>query len=83
VQVYAKQRNIPQDLVVEPHAVLVVGWDDEQGWLLVRNSWGSWPGGQQAGLLQGGWRCVAAAAGLAKAAALRSCLITGSKACIR
>lgn len=52
-QVYAKQRNIPQDLVVEPHAVLVVGWDDEQGWLLVRNSWGSWPGGQQAGLLQG------------------------------
>ncbi|WIA40518.1 hypothetical protein OEZ86_013866 [Tetradesmus obliquus] len=51
-QVYAKVSAIPADLVVEPHAVLVVGWDDGQGWWLVRNSWGSWPGGTRPGFFK-------------------------------
>jgi hypothetical protein len=50
--VYAKRANIPADLVVEPHAVLVVGWDDDAGWWLVRNSWGSWPGGSKPGFFK-------------------------------
>jgi C1A family cysteine protease len=54
LQVYARQSNIPADLIVEPHAVLVVGWDDEQGWWLVRNSWGSWPGGSKPGYFKVG-----------------------------
>ncbi|WIA40528.1 hypothetical protein OEZ86_013875 [Tetradesmus obliquus] len=51
-QVYARRSAIPADLVLDPHAVLVVGWDDRGESWLVRNSWGSWPGGSRPGFFK-------------------------------
>ncbi|WIA20231.1 hypothetical protein OEZ85_006071 [Tetradesmus obliquus] len=51
-QVYARRSAIPADLVMDPHAVLVVGWDDRGESWLVRNSWGSWPGGSRPGFFK-------------------------------
>uniref|UniRef100_A0A383VYU3 LysM domain-containing protein n=1 Tax=Tetradesmus obliquus TaxID=3088 RepID=A0A383VYU3_TETOB len=51
-QVYARRSAIPADLVMDPHAVLAVGWDDRGESWLVRNSWGSWPGGSRPGFFK-------------------------------